>query len=65
MYRRNEEISNIRALSSITERVEYIENKIHTAISNYKNLKPIFKDDDYKHLKVWLDVIEKLKEMWL
>jgi len=38
---------------------------INNAITYYKNLKPIFKDDDYKFLKTWLEVIEKLKEKWM
>ena len=65
LYRRNEEILNLRALSSIPERVSYIEEKVRTAISNYKELRPIFKDDEYKYLNVWLEVIIKLKEEWL
>lgn len=65
LYRRNQEIEKIRSLSSITDRVEYIEECVKNAINNYKNLKPIFKDDDSKFLKVWLEVIQKLKEDWV
>lgn len=65
LFRRNEEIEEIRKLSSIKERVDFVEQKIKNAIQNYKNLKPIFKDDDSRFLKVWLDVIEKLRKEWL
>lgn len=47
---------------TIDERVEYIKDRIDKAIKYYKNLKPIFKDDDYKFLKTWTEVITKLQE---
>jgi serine/threonine-protein kinase len=62
LYRRNEEIQELRSMSTVDERVEYIKERIDNAIHYYKNLKPIFKDDDYKFLKTWTEVIEKLKE---
>lgn len=62
LYRRNEEIQELRSMSTVDERVEYIKERIDNAIRYYKNLKPIFKDDDYKFLKTWTEVIEKLKE---
>ena len=65
LYRRNEEIKKLRSLSEISDRVEHLEMMINDAITYYKNLKPIFKDDDYKFLKTWLEVIEKLKEKWM
>lgn len=65
LFRRNEEIEEIRKLSSIKERVDFVEQRIKNAIQNYKNLKPIFKDDDSGFLKVWLDIIEKLRKEWL
>ncbi len=65
LYRRNEEINNIRAFSSIEERVTYVEMQIKDAIQNYKKLKPIFRDEEAKFLTVWLDVIKKLKDNWL
>lgn len=65
LYRRNQEIEEIRKLGSIEERVCLIEQHIKEAIQNYKNLKPIFKEDDSRFLKVWLDVIQKLREEWL
>lgn len=62
LYRRNEEIQLLRKMSSLDERIEYIKTRIDKAIGYYKNLKPIFKDDDYKFLKTWLEVIAKLQE---
>lgn len=62
LYRRNQEIQELRNLSTIDERVEYIKDRIDKAIRYYKNLKPIFKDDDYKFLKTWTEVITKLQE---
>lgn len=46
----------------IDERVSYMKKRIDNAIGYYKNLKPIFKDDDYKHLKTWKEVMEKLQK---
>lgn len=65
LFRRNEEIKKLRSFNKISDRVEYIEMMINNAIYYYKNLKPIFKDDDYKYLKTWLEVIEKLKVNWM
>jgi len=62
LYRRNEEIEELRKIKTLQERVSYIENRIKNAIKYYKNLKPVFQDDDSRFLKVWLDVIEKLKK---
>ncbi len=62
LYRRNEEIQELRNMSTVDKRVEYIKERIHNAIGYYKNLKPIFKDDDYKFLKTWVEVIAKLQE---
>lgn len=62
LYRRNEEIQELRSIPTVTERVEYIKERIDNAINYYKNLKPIFKDDDYKFLKTWAEVIAKLQE---
>lgn len=65
LYRRNLEIEELRHLNSTQDKVDYIEERVTQAIQNYKSLKPIFKDDDYRFLKVWLDVIKKLREEWL
>lgn len=62
LYRRNEEILKLRTLPAIDERVSYIKGRVEKAIGYYKNLKPIFKDDDYKFLKTWMEVIIKLQE---
>jgi serine/threonine-protein kinase len=62
LYRRNEEIEKLRSFSVIAERVGYMEERIINAIEYYKNLKPIFKDDDSRFLKTWLDVLQKLKQ---
>lgn len=62
LYRRNQEIQELRNMFTIDERVEYIKDRIDKAIKYYKNLKPIFKDDDYKFLKTWTEVITKLQE---
>jgi len=65
LYRRNEEIEKLRSFDSIIERVEYMEEQLKNAITHYKNLKPIFKDDDSHFLKTWLDVLQKLKKDWM
>jgi serine/threonine-protein kinase len=65
LYRRNEEIKELRGLATLQERVNYIEDRIRNAIHYYKNLKQIFQDDDSRFLKTWLDVIEKLRKDWL
>lgn len=65
LFRRNQEIEEIRKLASINDRVNFLEQRIKEAVQNYKNLKPIFKDDDSRFLKIWLDVIQKLREEWL
>lgn len=62
LYRRNEEMLKLRTLPATEERVLYIKNRVEKAIGYYKNLKPIFKDDDYKFLKTWMEVIIKLQE---
>lgn len=62
LYRRNDEIQDLRNMDSVEQRIEYIKERIENAINYYKNLKPIFKDDDYKFLKTWLEVIKKLQE---
>lgn len=65
LYRRNEEIAKLRSFTNIHERVAYMEERIENAIKHYKSLKPIFKDEDSRFLKIWLDVIKKLNEEWL
>ncbi|MFW6030380.1 MAG: serine/threonine-protein kinase, partial [Halanaerobiales bacterium] len=65
LYCRNKDIQELRDIDSVKERVHYIENRIKKAINYYKELRPIFKDDDYKYLRNWLEVINKLKERWI
>lgn len=65
LYRRNQEIDKLRTLNTTQDRVEYIQGRVKDAIFYYNNLKPIFKEDDSRFLKTWLDVIEKLKEKWV
>jgi len=65
LYRRYEEIEEFRKLTTLQERVNHIENRIKNANLYYKNLKPIFQEDDSRFLKTWSDVIEKLKKDWL
>ncbi len=62
LYRRHKEIQELRKMYTLDERVEYIRNRIKKATAYYKNLKPIFKEDDYKFLRTWEDVIAKLQE---
>jgi serine/threonine-protein kinase len=65
LYRRNGEIEELRKLTTLQERINYIEHRIKNAIYYYKNLRPIFQEDDSRFLKTWTDVIEKLKKDWL
>ncbi|MGS0763123.1 serine/threonine-protein kinase [Syntrophomonas curvata] len=65
LYRRNQEIDKLRNLNTTQYRVEYIEQRVKDAIFYYNNLKPIFKEDDSRFLKTWLEVIGKLKEKWM
>lgn len=62
LYRRNEEIQLLRSMPSVNERIEYMKGRIDDAIGYYKNLKPIFREDDYKYLRTWVEVIVKLQE---
>ncbi len=61
IFRRNKEIQDLRNIANLQDRADYIEKRIDAAIDNYKHLKPIFKDDDYRFLKIWKDVIALLK----
>ncbi len=62
LYRRNEEIQKLRSMATVDERVRYVKERIDTAVNYYGNLKPVFKDADYKFLKTWADVLNKLQE---
>ncbi|MCT4686801.1 serine/threonine-protein kinase [Vallitalea sp.] len=65
LYCRNKDIDELRSFEKLEDRVSYIEDRIKKAIGYYKELRPIFKDEDSKYLKNWLEVITKLKERWL
>lgn len=65
LFCRNKDIAELRSFDNIEDRVNYIETRIKKAINYYKELKPVFKSDDYKYLKNWLEVIGKLKKRWL
>jgi len=65
LFRRHEEINDIRSISSSKERVSYIEASVNNAIKYYQALKPVFKPDDYSYLKVWHKVIDELKKVWI
>lgn len=65
LFRRNEEIEILRDINSIAERVNYMEKQIKNAIMYYKEFSPIFKDEDSSFLRVWLEVIKKLKQDWV
>lgn len=62
LYRRNEEIQKLRNFPTVDERVKYMKERIENAINYYKNLKPIFKEEDYRFLRTWTEVITKLQE---
>ncbi len=65
LYRRNEEINKLRSFKNINDKIEYYEEIIKNALNYYNKLKPIFKDDDYRFLKTWQEVIQKLKGDWM
>ena len=65
LYRRQEEINELRSFSNKQARVNYIESRIQNAYSYHQSLKPIFKTDDYNHFKTWLAVIQELKKEWI
>lgn len=65
LYKRQEEINILRSFKSISDRVEYIEERVQNAINYHQALKPIFKSDEYSHFKTWQAVIQELKKEWL
>ncbi|MCG8485170.1 MAG: serine/threonine protein kinase [Clostridia bacterium] len=65
LYCRKKDIDELRGISNIGDRVDYIENRVKMAIDYYKDLRPVFKSEDSKYLKNWLEVIYKLKERWI
>lgn len=65
LYKRQEEIDMLRSLKSLNERVNYIEKSVQNAFEYHQALKPIFKTDEYNHLRTWQSVIQELKKDWL
>lgn len=63
LFKRHEEIEILRSLS-VTNRLDYIEERIRKAILYYKNLTPIFKENDYNFLRTWLKVIPDLRKQY-
>ena len=61
LYRRINEINELKQLS-IPDRLMYMENRIDSAIEYYKNLRPVFKSEDYTFLKNWKKVMNDLRE---
>jgi len=62
LYRRHEEITLLRSLS-IPKRLDYLEARIKKAISYYRDLAPVFKDNDYNFLRTWQKVIADLRKI--
>lgn len=61
LNKRQEEIELLRSLS-IPKRLDYIEERIKNALSYYKSLTPIFKENDYSFLKTWQKIIPELRK---
>lgn len=65
LYKRQEEINILRSFENVSDRVEYIEERVQNAMNYHQALKPIFKADEYGHFKTWQTVIQELKKEWL
>lgn len=65
LFRRQEEINQLRSIPNINERVSFTEVRVQNAITYHQALKPVFKADDYNHFKVWQTVIDELKKDWI
>lgn len=65
LYTRQQEIEKLRSLDNISDKVQYIEDRIKKAFDYHQKLKPIFKSDEFSYFKTWLAVIEELKKGWL
>ena len=61
LYKRQEEIEMLRSLT-ISERLDYMEERIEKAIVYYRELTPIFKETDYGFLKTWQRIIPELRK---
>ena len=65
LFVRQKEIEAIRNIPTLSDRVEYMRKRVSSAITLFQSLRPIFKPDDYAHLKNWLELIENLKKQWV
>lgn len=63
LYKRQEEIVTLRSMS-ISQRLDFIELRIKNAIIFYKELSPIFKENDYNYLRIWQRVIPDLRKVY-
>lgn len=61
LYRRLEEVEELKNIS-VSERLDYIGDRIEKAINYYKNLRPVFKAEDYAFLSVWKQVVKDLRK---
>jgi len=61
LYRRLKEVSELRKLS-VPERLDIMNDRIEKAINYYKNLRPVFKAEDYAFLSNWKQVVKDLRE---
>lgn len=60
LYRRQQEIEIFRSLS-VSERLDYMEDRIKKAIGYHKGLTPILRDNESNFLKIWQRVIPDLR----
>ncbi len=60
LYRRQKEIKEIQELA-IPDRLSFFKERIENALEYYKNLKPVFKTDDYAFLSIWKKIISDLR----
>lgn len=63
LYKRQKEIEILRSLS-IPNRLDYMEERIKKAISYYKELTPIFKENEYNFLRTWQKIIPELRRQY-
>lgn len=61
IYRRQQEIDLLRSMN-VTDRLNYIEERINKGLEYYKELKPIFKESDYSFLKNWKRIVPDLRK---
>lgn len=61
LYRRIKEVSELKTFS-VSERLDIMSDRIDKAIGYYKNIRPVFKAEDYAFLSVWKQVVKDLRE---